>query len=431
MGLGKIGIPYAYALASRGLNVYGHDPAVTGPPRDCSHETGLAELIAQAEDRVRFCSLSEVVANCDVILVAVQTPHEPRFEGVTPLPVDRADFDYAHLVRAVGELDRAAMLQDRDVTMAVVSTVLPGTMAREIVPFLSQWVQLVYCPAFIAMGTTVRDFLDPEFVLLGGDTDGRVGDMYRMVFGDQPVRFINTTVENAELIKVAYNTFIGLKIAFANTLMEVCHKTGCDVDQVTGALKQADRRLTSPAYMDGGMGDGGGCHPRDNIALSWLAGELDLSYDLFHAAMEAREKHAEWLCDLMEQHDLPMGILGVAYKPGSRITTGSPALLVRHLLQRRGHHVRWHDPHVSTAGRLPEEPHVFLVGCKHPEFPAVRFPEGSVVIDPFRFIPDQPGVEVVRVGQTLPAGKRLFSTNDARKPYPPRDDPDPMILRIT
>src|SRR5689334_7298047 len=102
VGLGKLGLPVAYAMASRGLTVYGHDPAVKGPPEDCSHEQGLAEVIDRAEDRMRVCQrISDVVAECDLVFVAVQTPHEPRFEGVTPLPEDRADFDYSHLKVAV------------------------------------------------------------------------------------------------------------------------------------------------------------------------------------------------------------------------------------------------------------------------------------------------------------------------------------------
>jgi len=102
-------------------------------------------------------------------------------------------------------------------------------------------------------------------------------------------------LNNAELIKVAYNTYIGMKIAFANTLMEICHKMGnIDVDQVTGALTFASRRLMSGAYLTGGMGDGGGCHPRDNIALSWLAQRLDLSFDWFASVMGAREKQTVW-----------------------------------------------------------------------------------------------------------------------------------------
>ena len=97
--------------------------------------------------------------------------------------------------------------------------------------------------------------------------------------------------ENAEAIKVAYNTYISMKIAYANTWMEICHKIpGTDVDQVTGALELATTRIMSPKYLTGGMGDGGGCHPRDNIALSWLARELDLSYDFFEHLMIARER---------------------------------------------------------------------------------------------------------------------------------------------
>jgi UDPglucose 6-dehydrogenase len=415
VGLGKLGLPVAYTIAARGLVVYGYDPYVSGPPSDTSHEEGFAAIIDGAADRMQFVALGDVIANCDTIFIATQTPHEPRFEGITPLPVDRADFDYTYLTQAVRDIVAAA--DGKRLTLSVISTVLPGTMAQYVAPLLPDTITLVYTPSFIAMGRTIRDFVDPEFILIGGDDARAVEGVYRAIHGHTPVLtgtasiiktgrelledhlYVKTTVENAELIKVAYNTFIGLKIAFANTLMEVCHKTGCDIDQVTGALKQAHRRLISPAYLDGGMGDGGGCHPRDNIALSWLARELDLSYDLFDAAMTARERQAEWLCDLMGQyawaHDR-LGIAGVEYKPGTRITTGSHALLVKNMLEGRGHIVAvWPD-----GGN---EPRVWLIGCKHPEFATQRFPAGSVVIDPFRYIPDQPGVEVVRLGQWEPA----------------------------
>lgn len=410
VGLGKLGLPCAYAMASRGVTVYGHDPLVKGAPpaRVREAEAGYLETIQAAEDRMRFVALDAVVANCDVVFVAVQTPHEHRFEGVTPIPDERADFDYSYLRDAVSEIVREASKQTRMITVAVISTVLPGTMDREIRPLLDKSpVTLVYTPQFIAMGTTIDDFLYPEFVLLGGDAAGKVDAVFEAVYGavDGPRR-VRTSVPNAELIKVAYNTFIGLKIAFANTLMEVCEKTGCDVDEVTGALKLAHRRLISGAYLDGGMGDGGGCHPRDNIALSWLAGELDLSYDLFNAAMEAREQQAAWLAQMVIDHaaqrDLPIGILGTAYKPGSRIVTGSPALLVKSLLERFGASVSTYDPYVSQKDAdapVIIAPHVLLVGCKHPEFTRLPIPTGSVVIDPFRYMPDRPGVKVVRLGQ--------------------------------
>jgi UDPglucose 6-dehydrogenase len=419
VGLGKLGLPVATAMASRGLEVYGYDPAVKGPPTSPLPEADWEETRKAAGPRMNYCDLKTVVANCDVIFVAVQTPHEPQFEGVTPLPDERADFDYSYLTDACKQIARAADGRAKRVTVAVISTVLPGTLRRIIQKVGTPNLSWVYNPSFIAMGTTIRDFLDPEFILIGAG-DGRARDQVETVYAlcVDKAPYFNTTIENAELIKVAYNTFIGLKIAFANTLMEVCHKTlGTDVDEVTGALKLAHRRLISPAYMDGGMGDGGGCHPRDNIALSWLARELDLSHDLFGDVMECREDQAWWLAEMMlrEQSDRTnfypsgnhylkpgLGILGVAYKPSSHLITGSPALLVDALLREQGESVQQYDPHVGGCATppttFPDEPRVWLIGCKHPEFVDLKLPKGSVVIDPFRYIPDQEGVRVIRVG---------------------------------
>ena len=147
-----------------------------------------------------------------------------------------------------------------------------------------------------------------------------------------------TTIKTAELTKVAYNTFIGLKIAFANTMMELCEKTGADVDDLVDALSLADR-VISPAYLRGGMGDGGGCHPRDNIASLGLQVNLDLCYDLFEALMVCREKQTEWLADVitkeMSQSGLPLEILGKAYKPDTALTVGSPATLLANILSEK------------------------------------------------------------------------------------------------
>lgn len=387
VGLGKLGLPVATTMASLGLEVHGYDPFVKGHS-GAEHEEGYAQRIGEAKDNLIFGSLEDACRS-EVVFVAVQTPHAPEYEGVTPIPETRRDFGYSYLERAARDIAQVCTHHKLHPTIAVISTVLPGTMARIVRPVLGN-LELVYNPSFIAMGTVIEDWLHPEFVLLGGD-NGRVRRVYEAC-GVGP--FYETTVENAELIKVAYNTFIGLKLAFANTLMEVCHKTAADVDQVTGALKLADRRLISGAYLDGGMGDGGGCHPRDNIALSWLARELDLSYDLFEATMMQRERQAEWLARMMEGYDLPKGILGVAYKPRSGLTTGSPARLVASLLDCEPY---LHDPYCGMDG-MPNYPCVWLVGCKHPEFPDYSFPEGSVVIDPWRYMPNQEGVKVIHLG---------------------------------
>ena len=223
------------------------------------------------------------------------------------------------------------------------------------------------------------------------------------------------SIESAELTKVAYNTFISLKIAFANTIMEICHDEslpGANCDEVMGALKQAKMRLISPAYLNGGMGDGGGCHPRDNIAMSWLAREKGLSFDLFEAAMKSREGQAYWkammLCQLARENLLPIIILGIAYKPGTNLTVGSPALLVACYIKELGAkdsrfkdyiHLNTIDERVSGVVDERMGMAVYLIGCLHSEYKGMKFPEGSIVVDPFRVIPDQEGVRVIRLGE--------------------------------
>lgn len=388
IGLGKLGRPVALAVQSRGHSVVGYD--LNGPAADEAASAGLP---------VR--PLADVVAGAEIVFVAVQTPHGAEYEGTTRLPADRQDFDYTHLVRCVREL---RPLVTSDQVVAVVSTVLPGTMERKVFPELPHC-GLCYNPSFIAMGTVQEDFLRPEFVLLGVDQPwaaDRVEAFYRQTV-EAPI--YRTSVRNAELIKVAYNTFIGMKIVFANTLMEICHKTGCDVDAVTGALRHATRRLISPMYLSGGLGDGGGCHPRDNIALSWLARKLGLSFDLFEAVMTAREQQTDWLAAMVEANanmtDLPVVILGTAFKPQVASEEGSPAILLKRLLSERGVDVTTWDPYINDDGP-PTGRAVFVIGTKHREFHDFIFSPGSVVIDPWRYLSDQPGVFFVRVGAAGP-----------------------------
>ncbi len=406
IGLGKLGMPCAVAMASRGHDVLGYDiDQQLMSKRARRYKETAADGVSDfnpclAQSTLEFGSLAEVVAHAELLFVAVQTPHAPAFEGVTPLPAERADFNYAFLVQAVRSIVAHA---HQATTLVVVSTVLPGTLRREVLPLLPQHVSMAYNPYFIAMGTAMQDFLYPEFVLCGCDDQAaseRLRAFYRTIT-DAP--FYATSLESAELAKVAYNTFIGMKIAFANTVMEVCHKLpGADPDAVVGALQLATRRLVSGKYLTGGMGDGGGCHPRDNIAMSWLARELNLSYDWFENLMIARERQTEWLASLMEAHPLPKAILGYSFKPESNITQGSPALLLRHLLEARGHQVLMYDPlvdpHVLDVSAL--EPMVFLIGAKHRAFEDLRFPGGSVVIDPWRYLHNtQPDVRLVSVGR--------------------------------
>ncbi|HLH72104.1 MAG TPA: nucleotide sugar dehydrogenase [Chloroflexota bacterium] len=414
IGLGKLGMPVALAMSLKGHDVMGYDvdsrkmQKTRFPHQEVGPNGEPSINLLLRDSNLRFGSLAEVVHHAEIIFVAVQTPHQPRYEGVTPLPPERRDFDYQHLVEAVRSVAQAIEAVDEDKVVIVISTVLPGTTRREILPRINHRVKLCYNPFFIAMGTTIRDFLNPEFVLFGVRDDeaaAKAEEFYRTLH-DRP--FYRTSIENAELIKVAYNTFISMKISFANTLMEICHKVpGCDVDQVTGALSLATTRLLGPQYMRGGMGDGGGCHPRDNIALSWLAQNLGLSYDWFENVMLCRERQTEWLADLIEEHHQrrgyphrTVGIYGRAFKAGTNLTVGSPATLLANILLERGFEAQMYDPYVDEGPCPFNRKGVYFVATNHPDFARESWPfvAGSVVLDPWRYIAPRADIEVIPVG---------------------------------
>lgn len=424
LGLGKLGLPVALAIEQAGHEVWGYD--VSDAVREIVETRKLPYREEGAQALLDKTNLKlvghprELIDVCDLIFVAVQTPHHLKYEGVTRLPTKRVDFDYTHLKQALSLLSNAVdanFYMNRlgfdpphktQAKVVIISTVLPGTIEREIMPSLHAGVKVCYNPFFIAMGTTIYDFTHPEFVLFGVDDPetAQLAEEFYKTIHTKP--FYKTSVKNAELIKVAYNTFISTKLAFVNTLMEMCHKTGCDVDAVTDGLKLANERLISTRYMTAGMGDGGGCHPRDNIALSWLARKLDMGFDFFEAIMLSRERQTDWFADLIEEEmakfELSYGftpftyIMGLSFKPETNLVTGSPAMLLANVLKGRNIDATLIDP-VLNSYMLEMVKGVYFIGCKHEIFATTKFPEGSTVIDPHRYIPDQTGVTVIRLGE--------------------------------
>tara|TARA_R110002167_G_scaffold131670_5_gene315527 strand:- start:514 stop:1824 length:1311 start_codon:yes stop_codon:yes gene_type:complete len=415
MGLGKLGLPCAIACASKGHYIMGYDPNPAVSEYIKKRELPYKEIHSKdmLEDNYsKFISvgntdnhLHKMVQGCDLIFVPIQTPHEAKYEGITRIPDDRVDFNYTYLKNGIKQLaDKIEQIcsgTSRTITVIIISTVLPGTVDREIRPLLNKHISLCYNPFFIAMGTTIKDFLSPEFVLFGYDDAGAadVAEGFYSTLHSRPV--YRTTIKNAELIKVSYNTFIGMKITFVNTLMEICHKTGCNVDQVTDAIKMANERLISDKYLTAGMGDGGGCHPRDNIAMSWLGSNIDISHNFFDDLMMAREHQTDWLADLIVEQDQDyreIYILGKAFKPETNIVTGSPSVLLDNLLKERGKTVVTYDPHIDNTE--PEfKSGVYFIGTKHPEFENFDFPDGSIVLDPWRYVKsDNETVKIIHIG---------------------------------
>lgn len=385
IGLGKLGLPCAEVLALH-HDVIGYDIR-----SDIKPQTPFT--IAP--------SMEQALIDRDLILVAVPTPHDERYDGREPvsnLPVK--DFSYEQLAHVLGTIHRLAPKS----TVVIISTVLPGTVRRDLAPLLPQG-QIIYNPYFIAMGTVREDFLNPEMLPIG-TIDGRsevaqpLIRMYESVMDTPPV--VIGTWEEAEAIKIFYNTFISFKLSFVNMIQDVSERIShMNVDVVTEALSRAKGRIISSSYMKAGMGDGGPCHPRDNIALRELAHRLDLGYDLFGAIIQSRERQALNLARHLQSFGSDVCILGVGFKPGCHLVDGSYSLLVSYYLKELGVAVDYFDP-VAGWPDFPARARTFLLAHPFEQWgQTLTFPEGSIVVDPWRTAPRVlPNCEVRYYGNT-------------------------------
>jgi len=377
-------LPCAEAIAKKGHRVIAYD-----------REPAKSNLVDFTP------TIQECVEGCEIVFVAVPTPHHADYDGKHPTAhLPPRDFDYGIVKSVLQEADKH---MNQEQLLVLISTVLPGTTRREFVPLIKN-TRFVYNPYLIAMGSVAWDMVNPEMVMIGTDDGSETGDakqlkeFYETVMENDP-RYVIGTYDECECIKVFYNTFISAKISLVNMMQDVAEKQGnINVDVVTGALANSTKRIMSPQYMTAGMGDGGSCHPRDNIALRYITQELDLGYDLFDSIMRAREIQAENLAKELVKHanknDMPVYIHGKAYKPKVPYTDGSYSLLVGYYVQEMGIKPTYIDPYTGDNFQ-PTEPGVFLMShsasitydyTEHKEKDEIycAIPAGSIIVDPWR-----------------------------------------------
>lgn len=365
IGLGKLGMPCAEAIATKGFDVAGYDIL----PKSSS----LVEIRESIED---------VCRDRDIIFVATPTPHEDGYDGRTPtshLPVK--DFNYEAVKKVLTTCNKHMGITQ---TLVLISTVLPGTCRRELQPLVTN-TKLMYNPYLIAMGTVADDMINPEMIMIGS-RNGLKGknckirselleSFYNQVCDNYP-RIEFGTFEEVESMKIFYNTFISNKVALVNMIQDVAHKLGnMNVDVVTNALAKSTKRIVSSAYMKAGMGDGGSCHPRDNIALRWLAKELSLGYDMFESIMTAREQQAETMAKAILTHGKNIWFSSDSYKAGTDLIDGSSSLLVQHYVKKHGGNlVNGIDTPVEVIVRVHETDQITA-------------DESTIIFDPWRTYP--------------------------------------------
>ena len=296
-------------------------------------------------------SMKEAVEYADILFIAAPTPHDPSYDGRQPTHhLPNKDFDYSIVKSILSEVNQFA---NRKQLVVLISTVLPGTVRRELEPLITN-ARFVYNPYLIAMGTVGWDFSNPEMVMIGTEDGSETGDarelinFYRPMMNNDP-RYVVGTWDECECIKIFYNTFISAKLSLVNMIQDVAEKQGnINVDVVTDALKNSTRRIMGPSYMIAGMGDGGACHPRDNIALRWMSENLGLGYDIFDAIMQAREIQAQNLAEKLVRTGLEsVVIVGKAYKPHVEYVDCLYSLLVGHYVEKFGVNVYYDDEYTG------------------------------------------------------------------------------------
>ena len=379
IGVGRLGQDCAEVMAEHGHEVSGYDVV----PFE-------SETIARIE------TIEELVKDKEYIFVSVPTPHDPAYDGSTPaMHLEPKDFNYDIATSVIAEANK---YMDDSQSIILISTVMPGTIRKQIIPLVTN-TNFVYNPYLIAMGTIRWDMVNPEMIMIGtedGSETGLAKDLkafYDSFMENNPRTEIGTW-EEIETMKIFYNTFISTKVVLTNMVMDVALKVGnINVDVVTKALAGCTQRINGSQYMTAGMPDGGSCHPRDNIAMRWLAQEYDLGYDLFSAVMSAREVQAKNMADAVvkqaKAHDMKVIIVGKAYKVDVGYEHGSGSILVGHYIEEQGVELHYYD---TNTGDLYQSdvPAVYLMAHNFGKISeknttsSVRIPYRSVVIDPWR-----------------------------------------------
>jgi UDPglucose 6-dehydrogenase len=355
VGLGKLGASMVAAIASRGGEVIGVDVnaasvEAVAAGRAPVQETDLDATLAANRARIRATlDVGEAVRDSAITFVIVPTPSDAR-----------GAFAFDAAARAFEAIGTALRKKETYHVVVLTSTVLPGTTRTALLPILERTsgkrvgpdIGLCYSPEFIALGSVIRDFLNPDFTLIG-EVDARAGETleayYAQVMANHaPSR--RMSLENAELAKISVNSYVTMKITFANMLAALCEAIpGADVDVVTHALG-SDKRIGAK-YLTGGLGYGGPCFPRDNVALAFLARSLgapslgpeatDAVNDSIPARVVAR------IAPLVPAGGT-VGVLGLAYKPASHVIEEAQGTALVDACLAQGLRVVAFDPLVSA-----------------------------------------------------------------------------------
>lgn len=351
VGLGKLGLPFLAAFASRGLKVIGVDIDID---KLCKLSWGIFRLVEPGINELleryseNYCIMNKVidaVYRTDVTFILVPTPSEISGAFSTQFVLDVCK-------------DIAQVLKQKENNyhlISVLSTVMPGSMIK-IKKYLEKEsgkkcgedFGLCYTPELVAIGNVLNGFLSPDFVMIG-ESDARAGRMmteiYQTIFlNDPPMK--RSDFINVELAKITLNAYITTKISFANSLAEICEKIpGADATRVTEIIGQ-DKRIGS-RYLKPALGYSGFCFPRDSKAFIYMAKEIGIRAPISEATDVVNDRQINRVVSIIQER-LPengvVSVLGIAFKSDTDTTEESQGLGIAQKLADGGIRVLIHDP---------------------------------------------------------------------------------------
>jgi UDPglucose 6-dehydrogenase len=411
VGLGKLGLPWACILASKGRKVRGIDCSIDVVRRirrrqDLGPEPRVAEMLRDFGENLEAATDYGAIAGTSAAFVVVNTPNV------------MGKFSLQYVLPAVREIARRVTeLAVPKYTIVLVSTVMPEDCANRVWPAIEEasgsrggeGIELVYCPEFVALGHVVDNMLNPEFVVVGSRSPRiakTISEFYRGVVDNRPCIHC-TTLVNAEITKLALNVAVSFKITCANLLAAICQQIpGADVDEVTRAVG-SDSRIGAK-FFRGGLGYAGPCFPRDVQSIRTLCDELRVSNGIAVSVEAFNQAIPVGVLQVVKEAAPTsgrVGVLGLTYRAGSGIDRDSQAGDIVRGLRAAGVPVAVYDPRMrreeSSFGNMEDvawcdtlEECLSIVGkvviaTEDEEFQRMdpRLFQGKTIIDCWRTIP--------------------------------------------
>jgi GDP-mannose 6-dehydrogenase len=353
-GLGYVGAVCCACLAKSGHNITGVDVStykvdLINSGKSPIVEAGLGEMIAEGIEQSRLRATTDAktaVASTDASFVCVGTPSKPN-----------GSLGTQYLEQVCKDIGQAMREKDSYHLVVIRSTVLPGTVLKQVLPILEaasgkkagEDFGLAMNPEFLRESTAIEDFYDPEITVIG-EYDIRSGDVLESIYDNVEGPIFRKSIDVAEMIKYTCNAWHATKVSFANEIGSLAKSLTVDGREVMEVVCQDKKLNISPYYMKPGFAFGGSCLPKDLRALIYLSRTLDLKLPLLGSIMLSNENHIESGFNMITQSGRKkIGFLGISFKAGTDDLRESPMVELVEKLHGKGYDVKIYDKNVDYA----------------------------------------------------------------------------------